>query len=334
MMLKKLSYWVLAAVCMLGALRNIQAEEIRGFYTKKAQGWFWYESIPAEEKKAIESKKTASASLPPSPLKETSLARHPLPFSAAWFRQNLQKYKDAAWDDPTPDNIQAFLYLQRFAVDRSEQFADGVELVTLGDPSLDELSRRPSATFASQQIDKQAGMDKIKLVKSLTKRFGIFFFFRSDCPYCELQAPLIKVLEQNEGFTVIPVSLDGQPLPSHLFPHFKVDEGHAQKLGLQTVPALFLASEDGEFAAIGQGVMSLPEINHRILVAAKRKNWLSEKSFNRARPLMNVDDNAANHLSSSTHTAEQIEPIQPTSNDGFISPAKLVDFLKKMSKEP
>ncbi len=334
MMLRKLSYWVLVAVCMLSALRNIKAEESRGFYAKKAQGWFWYESMPVEKKRAIELNKPAFASLPSSPPKENPLAKHPLPFSAAWFRQNLQKYKDAAWDKPTPDNIRAFLYLQRFAVDRSEQFADGVELVTLGDPSLDELSRRPSATFASQQIDRQAGMDKIKLVKSLTKRLGIFFFFRSDCPYCELQAPLIKVLEQNEGFTVIPVSLDGQPLPSHLFPNFKVDEGHAQKLGIQTVPALFLATADGEFAAIGQGVMSLPEINHRILVAAKRKNWLSEKAFNQARPVMNVDDNAANYLSSPAHAAEQLKPIQPPSNDGFIPPAKLVDFLKKMSKEP
>ncbi|WP_369702082.1 conjugal transfer protein TraF [Citrobacter freundii] len=36
-----------------------------------------------------------------------------------------------------------------------------------------------------------------------------------------------------------------------------------------TFPAVYLASPDGQFAPIGQGPMSLPELNHRILVAAK-----------------------------------------------------------------
>jgi conjugal transfer pilus assembly protein TraF len=49
----------------------------------------------------------------------------------AWLRDNLPKYKDIAWDNPTIENLRAFLYLQRFAIDRSEQLADIAELAVV-----------------------------------------------------------------------------------------------------------------------------------------------------------------------------------------------------------
>ncbi len=33
--------------------------------------------------------------------------------------------------------------------------------------------------------------------------------------------------------------------------------------------------------------MSLPELNHRILVAAKRNGWVTDEEFNRTRPVLN-----------------------------------------------
>ncbi len=34
--------------------------------------------------------------------------------------------------------------------------------------------------------------------------------------------------------------------------------------------------------------MSLPELNHRILVAAKRNGWVTDEEFNRTRPVLNL----------------------------------------------
>src|SRR5690606_24663040 len=149
----------------------------------------------------------------------------------------------------------------------SEQVADTTELAVIGDPFLDEISRRPGSTFAAQNVDRQAGAARSELIHTVSQRAGIFFFFESDCAQCELQAPLLKTLEY-EGYTIIPISVDGNPLPNSPFDFFKVDSGHAKALGVQTYPALFLASPDGEFAALGQSAMSLPELKHRILVAA------------------------------------------------------------------
>ena len=76
---------------------------------------------------------------------------------------------------------------------------------------LDEISRRPAATFASQQVDRDAGNAKNQLLKSVANRVGIFFFYKSDDEYSDLQAPLVKMLEQGEGFSIVPVSMDGRP---------------------------------------------------------------------------------------------------------------------------
>lgn len=248
----------------------------------------------------------------------------PSVFSAAWFKDNLPKYRDAAWNNPTIENVRAFLYLQRFAIDRSEQVADATELAVVGDPFLDEISRRPGSTFAAQNIDRQAGAAKSQLIAEVAERAGVFFFFKSDCPQCELQAPLLKALE-GEGFTIVPISVDGKALPNSPFPDFKVDAGHAQRLGVQTYPALFLASASGEFAALGQSTMSLPELEHRILVSARRANWITDEAFNRTRPVLNYDNNLAERLSDSGSREElSLDPAT-----GFIEPGVLMDYMRR-----
>mgnify|MGYP000423381356 CR=1 FL=1 len=37
---------------------------------------------------------------------------------------------------------------------------------------------------------------------AIAKQAGVLFFFRSDCPYCEAQAPLLEVLTARYGFGV------------------------------------------------------------------------------------------------------------------------------------
>ncbi len=135
------------------------------FYDRKAEGWFWYkEEIPEEEPEPEKPEPQVVAAPPPQQPEPTAPApavpQGPAVFSAAWFRENLPKYKDEAWNNPTIENVRTYMYLQRYAMDRSEQFADATELAVVGDPFLDEESRRPSATFASQKLDRWAGQEK------------------------------------------------------------------------------------------------------------------------------------------------------------------------------
>ena len=66
-----------------------------------------------------------------------------------WIREHIGRYRDAAIDDPTPQNVALYLYLQRVALDKSSRFAAATQRAVQLDPFLDEITRRPTATFAA-----------------------------------------------------------------------------------------------------------------------------------------------------------------------------------------
>lgn len=313
-----------------------------GFYDRGQEGWFWYkeEPEPREPKPEPEPEPepepvtivAESAETTPEPAKPQG----PAVFSAAWFRENLPKYRDKAWDKPTQENVSVYMYLQRYAMDRSEQFADATELAVVGNPFLDEESRRPSATFASQKLDRWAGQQKDRVTQKISKKAGLFFFYKSDSQASLAQAPIIKMLEMRDGFTVLPISMDGKPLPSGVFPNFRNNDGQAEKLGIQVYPAMFLVSDNREIEPIGQGILSLADIKHRIILVAKRRGWITEEDFNKTRPMMNLKNNIATILDE--HSAElssQVEetptgPDQPPTN--FVPPEQLGAFIRQKLK--
>lgn len=328
-------YIALVAALSFSAYSNALAEEAPRFYERKSEGWFWYAPEPVEEEPAPPPEIPQLAVEPPveeQPAHDAATPAGPAPFTAEWLRENLPKYRDAAWDNPTIENVRAFMYLQRFAMDRSQQFADVAELAVIGDPFLDEVSRRPSATFATQSLDRIAGAERGRLLSQIAERVGLFFFFRgSDCPACDVQAPLIKALEDSEGFAVVPISVDGKPLAGGEFPAYRVDQGQAAALGIETLPAMFLVSPEGEFAAIGQGVLSLSDLGHRILIASRRHDWVTEDEFNRTRPVLNWDTNIAERLAGPLNEADIADLAQthaePDSNT-FIPPDKLLEHIR------
>lgn len=316
---------------LLAVISNNALADGERFYDRKSEGWFWYEVDPVEEEIDLPKPEPLPIPAPASEVAEQKPAKaepQVKAFSAEWFRVNLPKYKDAAWDNPTIENVQTYMYLQRYAIDRSEQFADTTQLAVIGDPFLDESSRRPGATFASDNLDRLAGQAKDELLQTVSSKAGVFFFYESECPQCEVQAPLIKNLEVNNGFTVVPISVDGSELPDNPFDFYNVDGGHAKKLGVQTYPAIFLATPDGEFEPVGQGAFSLPELRQRILIAARRSNIISVEQFNRTRPVLNYENNIAEQLTSQG-LAEILANPDLQNEEGFIEPRTLIDKIKK-----
>lgn len=327
--MKKTAIAIGIAFALLGNTVIANAENER-FYDRKAEGWFWYEVEPEDE--VLPAQQPEPEPIPVPVIESVPEVEKPEPqlkaFSAEWFRENLPKYKDAAWDNPTVENVQAFLYLQRYAIDRSEQFADTSQLAVIGDPFLDESTRRPGATFASDNLDRVAGVARDELLQLVSSKSGLFFFYNDDCAQCELQAPLIKNLEVNNGFTVVPISADGSELPNNPFDFYNIDAGHAKKLGVQSYPALFLATPSGQFEPVGQGAFSLPELRQRILIAARRSSIITDEQFNRTRPVLNYENNIAEQLDRK-NLAEFFADPKNQNEDGFIEPSTLTRNIRK-----
>ena len=254
------------------------------FYGDKERGWFWYEE-PISDDEPVEDVAPPPEPPPPKEIKAEQPPAKPAeakPLSAEWFRKNMEKYRDKAIDEPTPENVSAYMYLQRVVLDKSEKFAQVTQQVVMSDPVLDENSRRPTATFGAFAMDDMATKGTENAAKKLAKSAGLWFFYSSTCEFCIKEVGVLKGLMNAHGFKVLPIALDGLPLPGGEFPDFTIDRGQAKKLGVETTPALFLVKpgQDGGAIQLGQGLLSGEEIIKRAINLAHQNNWLDTDEYN------------------------------------------------------
>ena len=264
---------------------------VASYFEDKQRGWFWYEVLPEPVKKSqpeiqADQEKPKPDSKQPSVVQaevdhkaQAQTAVEPHPLSSAWLKQNLEHYLNQAIDDPRPENVAAFYYLQRVMMDKAERFTNAARYVVMSDPQLDESVRRPISTFAVNEANHQASVAADQALKAIAAKAGILFFFRSDCRYCHVQAPILAMLERSFGFKIYSVSLDGLPMPNGLFSQFKIDQGQAALLGVEQTPALFLMRPPKQIVPLSQGVLSLEEATSRILLAAKEAGWLEAAQY-------------------------------------------------------
>ena len=194
----------------------------------------------------------------------------------------MEKYRDKAVDEPTAENVSAYMYLQRVVLDKAEKFSQVSQQVVMSDPVLDENSRRPTATFGAFAMDNKSTQGTEKAAKKLAENAGLWFFYASTCEFCVKEAGVLKGLMHAYGFKVLPIALDGLPLPGGEFPDFTIDRGQAKKLGVETTPALFLVKpgQDGGAIQLGQGLLSGEEIIKRAINLAHQNNWLNTDEYN------------------------------------------------------
>ena len=296
------------------------------FFIDKERGWFWREVEPesaSEPKKKLEKAKPDTEAkhlpppIPPQNQQLKSVIPEPSPLSAEWFRKNLERYRDKAIDEPSPENVAAYFYLQHVMMDKAQRFTDVARRVVMSDPLLDENQRRPIATFAANEANYQAGIASEQALAMVAKQAGLLFFFRSDCRYCHIQAPLLTLLEKRFGFKVYAVSLDGQAMPNGLYPNFRVDQGQGHLLGVVSTPALFLMKPPDGIVQLAQGAISLDDLSGRILLAAKDNGWIDKGVYD------------------ATRGERQTPNLVPTpsvmDNEMLVNPANLIGTLQRQS---
>lgn len=249
-------------------------------YADKSRGWHFKEPIPEEE---VPEDPPPPSPLPPAPPSKEEPAG-PKPLSTQWLRESIPKYLDAAIEDPTPQNISNYLYLQKFAMDASERFAQNYRRVVYTDPNLDESAASPTWTGGSQAMAGASDTAKKELIRSLNKDFAIWFFFRSDCQPCHIQAPVVEALARMYGFSVLAISVDGAPLRNSPFQKYVVDTGQAAKLGIDGTPTTVLVRPPNVVVPVSYGMSALPELESRIIEAAAQMGAITEKQYASTRP--------------------------------------------------
>lgn len=303
----RLALALIAALVPLSALAadkkdeepSLSAAGSGTFYQEKEQGWFWYKD-PKEEEEEEKKVLPPLPAPPPAPEKAeepeaTAQPEQPQIFSVKWLRENLDKFRDIAIDDPTEENVSRYYYMQRMMMDKASTFSEMSSKVIMKDPFLDEDSRRPVATYAANAMNKMAADKRDQVLKDLSQKVGLFYFFKSDCALCVEQAGVLQSLNHATGITVIPVSMDGENLPGGGFAEYRVDTGQAEKLGIFQAPALALAIPPNKSEIVGYGAITLDVLYNRILMAAKDAEVIDQKTFASTQPvndtgLLSMDD--------------------------------------------
>ncbi len=181
------------------------------------------------------------------------------------IREELDRLKDEAVINPTSDNVRRYLEAQQYVMEKGSVFADVARRVVWETPSLDYSLRRPTNALAIQGFKEVRREKREAAIVRVASENGLFFFFRSDCPYCHQIAPILKFLQEAHGIEVFPVSLDGGGLRE--FPDAHPDNGISRVLGVEQVPALFLSSKvERRVQPLGYGVIAAEEILERMFV--------------------------------------------------------------------
>lgn len=229
------------------------------YWGDEERGWFWYEDplIEPPPKPFVERQPESTKREPPKAKEIVELER---------LQKRLEDSRKIAIMNPTEANVLRYMELEAKVVRQASYFADVAQRLGWTHAQLDmTLEGRPVNALAIQTYNQQEQIAQARKIADLAKDHVIFFFFRGDCPYCHTYAPILKAFAEQNGLTVVPVSLDGGGLPE--FPTPRQDNGIAKTLNVDQVPATFIAQPfAGTITPLGFGVLSTSQLSERITV--------------------------------------------------------------------
>jgi len=250
-------------IVILAAIGSVSAQDSNDdYFEDRERGFFWREITPVETE-VEEVKPEDVAPIVPSvaPLSPREQ-----------LKQQGERWEDAlatAILNPTAENYRAYLEQTDTIQQQSQDFAAGLKRSIWVTPEFDytlEAPVSPEAIVVKSTIDSRA--DEQSLLAAANQK-GLLFFFTSECEYCSRFAPILKQFEQQYGFTVVPISLDGAGIDGYENPQPNVALG--QQLNVQNVPALYMVDPDrNSVATVGFGYTPWSELQQKVIYAASQ----------------------------------------------------------------
>lgn len=259
---------LLLAISMSTILAISSAQESTGPYWRDSwRGWHFYEDPALDDKSATPAAPPASTATIP-PLAKPATPRPPEIEEFERLQKTLEEYRNVAIIRPSEANVRRYMELEAQVVSQASTFADVARRVAWATPELDPtLQGRPVNAKALEVFEETQRTERSRTVAHLGKDHVLFFFYRSDCPYCHAFAPVLEAFQSRHGIQVVAISIDGGPMPG--FPSARRDNGIATTLQVSQVPAVFLAQPfTGQITPIGFGVLSESQLLERISIVS------------------------------------------------------------------
>lgn len=179
-------------------------------------------------------------------------------------RAIFENAKAAMVLDPTPENVETYMRLQKQWVDNSAFMTSQWKRVVWANPDLDPSVEWPTSQLGRQKERELERAAEQKSIAETKDRYGIFYFGAGDCDFCAVYEQILVGFADRYGVTILPVSTDGKPLKG--FEAYQIDTGQRASMGIADVtPALALFdSATGDVIPVGYGMLTISELEYRI----------------------------------------------------------------------
>lgn len=272
---KKCLLLVVMAQALVANAQEVRTDDSYG------DAFLHYQPYTVKTQKPVERKPDAPKSpAMPAPKQEQKV-------DVKWLQENYKKLEEQAIDNPTDDNVAAYLYVKRITMDKSQRFSDKVMEVTNHDPLLNENNRIPYASSGAQSIRSANRLAQEQAVRELSAQGGLVVFVDGTCRFCVMQMPIIKSLKQNYGIETLVVSLDGSRPKGYSGPIVK-DNGLYHKLELKLTPSIVyvhkpkgykVGKDQNTYRIVAQGFYAQDELVKQIAFAGHNTNILSANTM-------------------------------------------------------
>jgi conjugal transfer pilus assembly protein TraF len=307
----------LTLAVFLGLAGTVAAQEVR---TDDSYGdaFLHYQPYVVKGKEA---KRPETRPAPPAPAK-----REDQKVNVKWLQENYKLLEERAIDDPTDENVAAYLYVRRIAMDKSQRFSEKVSEVTNTDPLLNENNRIPYASAGAQAIRSASRSAQEQATRELAATGGLVVFVDGSCRFCAMQMPIVNALRAQYGMEALVVSLDGKRPRGYEGPLVK-DNGLYRKLDLKLTPSVVYVhrphgykngKDENQYRVIAQGFYAQDELVKQIAFAGHTTRLLSPETM---RDLAVWDRGVA--------ATEDLGALQLNANDPAAIKRKLQPLLQK-----
>ena len=248
-------WWLLSVLWIVVA----EAQEASPRYWSDAwRGWHFYEEPEPRPKGQRDARPSPPRRPAPAPARPAEIVEFER------LQKAVEQTRHIAIMRPTEANVRRYMELEAQVVARASTFADMAQRIAWATPELDPtLQGRPVNAKALEVFEQTELADRSRSIAELGRDHVLFFFYRSDCPYCHAFSPTLEAFSARFGIQIVPISVDGKGLPS--FPTFRRDNGIARTLQVTQVPAIYLAEPyTGKIVPIGFGVLSESQLIERI----------------------------------------------------------------------
>lgn len=258
-----------------------------GYFRGKDRGWFWYEPDPVPE--IVTEPEPVAPPLKQEPPQQLTLAppppeapteEGPPPLSSEWLKANLEKYQFMAMDNPTVDNVAAYLYLQRLMVDKSSAFADAGQVAIAMYPELSNDMRRPRTDDSAMALSRRAGEAMKKVFQKVVNGATLTFVFSSTCgEICDPQFAALRTFDNNTEADLEFLSIDGKLPDGVQIAGEYVNPKRVKELGVRSVPSLYLTTAAGEVVQLSSSIMPYNTMMNSVVSLAYGKGWITHEEY-------------------------------------------------------